>query len=133
MVVDLLGVFEDGSTRGRLVPTDPRAFVRVPSGADLTVRLRVVAANGVAKDLTGGVLTMELKRRPADPAIVARAGTLVTTEGLNRANFAFTPTDWLQADPLGNGAQLIFAIWLVQSSKRDAVVPSSPFILQPSV
>lgn len=133
MVVELLGVFEDGFKRGPTVPADPRTPIAIPSGSDLTVKLRAVTASGVDKVLAGGVLSMTVKRRPSDAPIIQRQGVLVPSDGPGRCDFTFVPSDWRQIDPLGNGARLLYDVWLLQASEQNALVPASPFLLQPSV
>lgn len=133
MIVGLLGVYEDGLRRGPAVPVDPRTFIKIPSGSDLTVKLRAVTASGGDKVLAGGVLSMTVKRRPSDAPIIQRQGVLVPADGPGRCDFTFVPNDWRQIDPLGNGAHLLYDVWLLQAGEQNALVPASPFLLQPSV
>lgn len=170
MILDLLGLYLDGTDWARGVPRNPARQLRMQLGASCTVRLRVINPGGAPVNLTGSTLKLSLRRQFAWPgqftssALAAKAalacpcgksgcrgcsspvygsddveaataaadlvisGTLIATEGVNRANFVFAPADTKLLTPGRYG----YDVWLTQAGgARDSLVPMSPFILEP--
>ena len=130
LVIDLVGVLEDGSVPSAGVPQNPRRTLSFPVGSDVTLRLALVTASGAAVPLAGGSLLFTLKKRFSDTdAQVSRAAALdAPSSGL--ASFRFGPTD---TKNLTSG-QYAYDIWYTDSDgRRNAVVPTSPLILEPAL
>jgi hypothetical protein len=133
MLIYLVGVLEDGAIRADFLPQNPRKAVRVQKGADVTIRVQVFHANGTKADLRTGAasLALQVKRKSSDvPPLIAKAATL-TAAADGVGEFTFTPSDTLSTNI--PPAVYVYDVWLTQSGKRDAVVPISPFIIEPAV
>ncbi len=125
MKVFLTGVLEDGTPRVAGVPDNPRTNLDVPQGVDLEIVVMVVTPQSVAVNLAAAdVLTLTVKRRPEDNQKVQK----VATKSGNIGTFALAPND-TKALPLGLYS---YDVLLEKDSKKDVVVPLSPFNLQAS-
>lgn len=123
MQLEILGVLEDGGLRGAAVPTNPRRTLRMPLGASLTLNARVVRANG--SPVTGGTLTWTVKKKPSDtqPSFQKLATCADPTV------FTVTPADTKQL----TAGVFVFDVWHTDGSgNRNAVVPLSPFLIEPA-
>jgi hypothetical protein len=130
MFLDLVGVLEDGSTPGGGAPSNPRVTLSFPLGSDVTIRFLLVTASGAAVPLTGGSLLFTLKKRYTDTdAVISRNGTL-DAPSTGGANFRFGSTDTKNLTP----GQHAYDIWFTDAlGRRNAVVPTAPFFLEPAV
>ena len=130
LTLDSVGVLVDGSTLASGVPANPRKALSFPSGSDATLRFSLVNSAGVPVSLIGGTLTFTLKKRYTDyDALISRNGTpdLLST---GVATFRFVPSD---TKNLFAGAYS-YDIWFTDAlGNRSAVVPTSPFMLEPAV
>lgn len=133
MVVHLVGVWDDGAFLGAGVPANPRVPVRLTQGASLKVKLSVVtrAGQAVQLDLDPTVtLALTIKRNTGEMvAVLAASGVLVPTEGYNRADFLIAADATKFVEP----GRYLYDVWMVYLGERNAVVPTSPFLLEPSV
>lgn len=124
MVIDLVGILDDGSAYAPGIPLNPRKQLNIPKGGDVTIRLSVFTPNGEAVSLASPVaLVLTVKNRPEDSAIFSRTPTVVGTV----ASFAITPADMRQQE----AGFYVYDIWLTDSGgKTNPVVPLSPLQLQ---
>ncbi len=123
MVVDLVGVLEVGGARNDKVPTNPRRTLRLRRGETVTIRLVILRSDGGTPDLSGAQVSMAIRKGTAQPAMT-KLGAL-TQDG---ATITLLPAETKR---LEIGAYT-YDIWLVTGSSRDAVVPLSPCIVEPS-
>lgn len=131
LVLELTGVLEDGSgPRSSLVPLKPQKTLRVPYGSDFQVNLRILKPSGAPVVLTGGSVLFTLKKKPSDTlALISRAATLDAPSS-GQCSFRFVPIDTKNIEP----AFYAYDIWFTDSGgNRNAVVPTSPFYLDPAV
>lgn len=131
LTLDLVGVLEDGSVRAAGVPSNPRKTLSFPVASDALVRLRVVTADGNPVPMGGTTsLLFTLKKKYTDTdALISRAATIDSAGG-GLCSFRFVPIDTRQLSP----GQYTYDIWLTDTSgNRFAVVPTSPFYLEPAV
>ncbi len=125
MKVFLTGVLEDGTPRRPGVPANPRTNLDVPQGVDLEIVVMVITPQSIAVNLgVSDVLTLTVKKRPEDNQKVQK----VATKSGNIGTFTLVPND-TKALPLGLYS---FDVLLEKDSKKDVVVPLSPFNLQAS-
>lgn len=136
MIVNVVGVVEDGNNRARNVPANPRTTISMISQSDLTIRLTILAASGQPVVLTGGTVVLTVKKTSRGlapyPATISRLGVLKTQDGPGRVDFTLVPAD---TDPLKMVApgRYVYDIALTLSGARQVVVPLSPFIIEPAV
>lgn len=123
MVLNLIGVLEDGSPRSTGVPINPRQALSFPIGSSVTLNLRVVTADG--KSAPAGIVTWTLKKRPEDTSrVFAKTATL---SGGN-ASFTVDPADTKRFE----AGQYVYDVWHAATvgGARNPVVPLSPFRLE---
>jgi hypothetical protein len=120
MIVELLGVLEDGSNRAAAVPQDERRTVNSIQGAALTVRVRVVFPSSVpATGFTDLVLT--IRQRPE--RFAARVVTVVLAPAplVGRAVYeGAVPASAFQSRPSG---MYFYDVWA-----RSVGVPTQPVV-----
>jgi hypothetical protein len=127
MRIDLTGVLEDGSPR-RIEITDARTTLTVQQGGDLELVVRVVRPNGQAVVLnsSGAELLLSVKKRTTEsPPRLVKTATL----GTDRGTFLLEPADTKFLSP----GKYVYDVWLTLDGNRDAVIPTSPFVLTASV
>ena len=131
LVLDVIGVLEDGSLpRDPSVPLNPRRPLQVPLASSLTINARILKPNGSPVNLTGGSLTFTLKKKFSDQQpIVSRLGTL-TAAAAGQASFQLVPVETKDLTP----GHFVWDVWFTDSAgNRNAVIPTSPFVLEPAV
>lgn len=127
----IIGVVEDGSPGSLSSHGNPRRTMRFTKGMDLTLELSVVGESGGNIDLTGGTIVMTV-RKQTEPAetVVQKTATLRPEQGENRADLTFVANDFKFVTP----GQFVYDIWLTTGSgSREPIVPTSPFLLEPTV
>lgn len=126
MVIDLIGVLEDGAKpAAEWVPVDPRHALEVTAGELLTVHLRLVTRAGVAVVLAGGealaLTARESTQRPSR-RYFGVAGVAAPARG--RGWYTFT-VPGLSSRFLG-GLAGVWDVWLTRTGgEKYAVVPTS--------
>jgi hypothetical protein len=121
MVIDLVGVLEDGGPRSSGVPENPRLALSFPIGSNVTLRLRVVLPSG--QNAPAGTLTWTLKKKPEDAQkVFVKTATLAA----GAASFAVLPADTKRFA----AGQYVYDVWHEVGGVRNAVVPLSPFRLE---
>lgn len=121
MIFDLTGVLEDGTPLRPGVPENTRAHLKIPLGADVTIRVRVIYPSGAPVDLnlegTGMLLTV--KRRPnEDPPRIVKGAAIAQGIGI----FTLQPGDMYSLTPGLYG----YDVWLTIDGKREPIIPLSP-------
>jgi len=135
----LVGVLEDGSVRAPTVPTNPRAPLRVTQGSSVDLIVKVVTSSGVPVDLAtfmgvNGRIVLTVKRHDygvfGTPAAIQSVGTVDPLLGPGSAKFTITPNQTRLLEP----GVFAYDIWLEDGSgRREPVLPTSPFHLEPAV
>ena len=129
MLIELQGIYEDGSTRSASLPTDSAVTIRIPKGASTTLRLRVLRASGVPFHIAASdtfLLTVRSTTQYA-PRVLERAGTQATAIGPNVVEFALTPADTRSRDP----GEYACDIWRTTAlGVRDSLLATSTLVLQ---
>lgn len=127
MVIDLIGVLEDGTVpRAPWVPRDTRRAIRVTAGESVTVRLRAVRPTGAAVELVeDDVIRLSARSRTARPsrALVTR-DAVKATGGPDRYQVTIPAADTVH---LG-GEHGVLDIWLEHADgRRSQLVDVCPF------
>lgn len=131
MVIDLIGVLEDGtSPRAPWVPRDTRRALRVSAGESVTVRLRVVRPTGAPVEL--GVdddIVLSARSRTARPSRAFVTRVAVAAEGgPDRYEVSIPAAD---TQYLG-GERGVFDVWLSRASgERFQIVDVGTFDIDP--
>lgn len=138
MTLDLVGVLEDGSESAPGVPANPRKTLSVPRGADATIRLVVKARGGAtfrppAVDASNRA-ELSVRLKPSLTPLLTLVGAVMAPADGPEPGYKFTldPSHATLLDPVGNGARLLYDVWLVSGGKADAVVPLSAFVVEPA-
>ena len=128
------GVVENGARRGAGVPSNPRHALRVVQSESLTIRLAVLYADGSRFVFTPGYYTVLTVRRNLNGVLLfqEKQGVLQPQLGQNVVDFTVAVAD---TDPTRTqSGQYAYDIWLTSpAGARDALVPTSPFILEPAI
>ena len=119
MVIDLLGVVEDGSPSDPSVPSNPRRAVSVVFGESVVIRLNVVTRSGQAYDLAGTTITLRIKRAPYHEPVIERGATVPGSD--SHAEIVIAPSDYSQIRQAGE--RLIYDIFLVDGTDRFPILP----------
>lgn len=140
MKIALTGVLfdVDAALRASGVPLNPRVPLRWPVGSDVTIDLLVLlASTGVGVDLTpvGTVVEFKARQQPT-PLDVPVLLDVVATGLLSTGHCTLTISHAVQAPLLAKRmvGRLFYDIWYkTGTGLRDAVIPTSPLILEPPV
>lgn len=134
MVIDLLGIVPDGSTRDDLrVPANPRKRARLVQGSTLWFRLAIMTQGGVPVDLASDPaatlhLTIKKTARDTENKLLI-VGVLDPATGKNAATFAADPTATKYLDP----GLYVYDVWLTYAGVRDCILPASQLHIEPGL
>lgn len=140
MKLALTGVLFDVDPAARVagVPLNPRAPLKWPVGSDVEIALTVIAAStGLGIDLTPVGTEVRFKARfrptPLDlPLLLDVVATGLTAGGL--ATITITHAAQASLIPKRAVGRLFYDIWhKTPAGLRNAVMPTSPLILEPPV
>jgi hypothetical protein len=127
MVIDLLGVIEDGTTRASTVPKIAGREIQFAAGETVTVRLTVVKPDGEPAD-TVATYTLTIKKRTKDgDALAAKNGTPMPLDGPGRLNFTIASNDTKDAEP----GRYVYDIWRIDGTNKMPVISALPVLLRP--
>lgn len=131
MVIDLVGVLNDGSLLQPGVPKNPRRELRLGVGVSTTIRLTVVTTAGVLVDLSASSIAMGIKRRiEGYPPQVTLSGSAILPAGPGRADIVIAATTF-KFTPVG---LYCYDVWLTGAGgERNPIIPTSPLVLEPAV
>jgi hypothetical protein len=130
MLIHLTGVLGTGDNPGRRLPSNARTALRLTQTATVTVQLAAFDSGGPPLDLAGADLVLSVGRRPSDLPIILKPGVLDLQAGPNVANFYFVPAD-TKPDLVPSG-RYIYDVWMTVAGVRDILIPSSPFVIEPT-
>ena len=134
MIINLIGIFEDGLPADPNLPDDCRTPLRMPKGADVTVNIQIFNRSGSVHSLVTGSpsLTLVVRKKTSDvTATIKKVGVVDPARGAQGwASFTFVPNDTL--NEFIKAGIFCFEIWLTQAGKVTAVMPLSPYHLEPS-
>ncbi len=130
MVIDLLGILEDGSDRSPLLPASAKRTLEIPINARLVFQLSVVNAARIPVVLDGSVVNMTWKRSYLD------ATPLLTVTGVYMPQIAKNRMDFIvqaaQTKSFASGRG-VWDIRRILGSNVDPLIPLSTLILLPTV
>lgn len=136
MVVDLLGVIEDGSNPAPGVPSNTRKTLLLTRGANATIRVQIKTRGGVpfippVVDASNkAVLTV--KKKIGQESILTLAGVVMTPADGPESGYKFTlgAADYTTIEPIGIGGRFLYDVWVTRAGQVDAVVPLSTLIIE---
>lgn len=133
MVIDLLGVIEDGSTPGLTVPSSARKTLLVQRGADVLIKLRIKRRSGVTfvppPVDAGNAVKFVVKQKPELDALLDVAGVLLLADDAPGYSFTITDDDLKRIEPSGKGARFVYDVRLTVAGLVDYIVPLSTFVV----
>lgn len=131
MLVALQGIVYDGSERSPLVPQTARRAMEIPLGSSVTLQLSAISVARVPVALVGQTVKMTIKRSfVEDVPLLTITAVLLPGEGVNRADFTFTPA---QSKKLGHG-RFVYDVWMTSGAgERQQLIPMSPLMLLPAI
>ena len=131
MLAQLTGVVRSGGRPSLRVPPDSRQGLQIIGGMSNDVLVTVVDQQGVAVDLFDATLTLTVRRSPRDLSpLLAVQGVNVPEQGPNLAVFS------LPGDQTGSWRTTGYCydvVLLRSSGELEAIVPTSPLYVTPSV
>lgn len=133
MVIDLLGILEDGSARDPLLPPFTQKQVNIIAASSVTFRISVVRADGtpvVLADDPDLVLTLAVSESSYLSPLpnLKKQAVLDPLAGINAATFSMSPSDTKFTPP----GRYVYAVWMTYRNERNAVIPVSPFVIGPA-
>jgi len=129
-VVSLIGIVQGGGPQDTALPTNPRIALRYTHGGSLIVRLVVYENDGILVDLSTASLTLTVKKMLTDYEAAASVFGVVTGDPMSgAAEFTISPATFRYVEP----GRYYYDIWLIRGGEDDAVIPTSPFLIEPSV
>lgn len=130
MLLDLIGVYQDGSAPASSVPFDPHQPLSFVQGATVLLRMRVVSTAGVPVDLfSGGWSLVWSAKKVRNGCAFKRQGALIITDGLGRVDFLLTAAETAKLK-VGKYAYDVFM--LGPGGVQEPVVPYSELVVEPS-
>lgn len=130
-VINLTGVVQSGGPWDTVIaPKNPRVTLRCTKGGSLTVRLTVYEQTGIPVDMTSATAVLTVKKNPLDYEVALSVTAMLIGDPLaGQAEFTIATTALLYVEP----GRYTYSVWLSHGGTRDAVVPASPFIIEPTV
>ena len=133
MVIDLLGILEDGSPRSPLLPPFAQKQVNIVAASSATFRISVVCADGTPVALAEDpalILTLAVSESSYMSPLpnLKKQAVLTPLAGINTATFSLSPGDTKFAPP----GRYVYAVWMTYRNERNAVIPVSPFVIGPA-
>lgn len=130
MLLDLTGVYQDGSALDAQVPSNARQALAFVQGATVRLRMRVVTSAGVPVDLfTGGWSLVWAAKKVRNGCAFKRQGSLVINDGPGRVDFLLTATETAK---LKTGKYAYDVTMLGPGGVQEPVVPYSELVVEPS-
>lgn len=131
MIVDLIGVWDDGVAQTDAARANTSQPIQVTAGEKLVVNLRCVNRAGVPRALTGNKLVLLVKKNSADLRYVFRLVALLSATSPDTCSFTVEPGDWL---PNQTSGRYVYEIWCTDGTgARQPVVDLSQFFVAPTV
>lgn len=130
MLLDLIGVYQDGSDLGFGVPANARRALTFVQGASVILRMRVVNSAGVPVDLlSGGWSLVWSGKKVRNGCAFKRQGAIIVTEGPGRVDFLLTAAETAKLK-VGKYAYDVFMFG--PGGQQEPVVPYSELVVEPS-
>lgn len=127
MIIDLLGIIEDGSLRAPTIPIIAGHELRFAAGEDVTVRLTVVKPTGEPGDVTS-TYTLTIKKRSLDDfALVTAVGVAQPLDGPGRLNFTISSTLTKDTEP----GRYVYDVWRNDGSTKMQIVAPLLVVIRP--
>lgn len=130
MLLDLTGVYQDGSALDAQVPSNARQALAFVQGATVRLRMRVVTSAGVPVDLfTGGWSLVWSAKKVRNGCAFKRQGGLVASDGPGRVDFLLTAAETAK---LKVGKYAYDVTMLGPGGQQEPIVPYSELAVEPS-
>lgn len=126
VVLDLIGIVDDGSLADPTLPDNPRKAVSVVFGESVDIRLQVVNRDGSPRDLSNAAVELNIKREPEGESVVKKTFTNQPAKG--RTDATVVTDDYRQLRAVGE--QLIYDIFLTDGAGRVAIIPLSRWAVE---
>jgi hypothetical protein len=132
VIIQLLGIVENGAVASSLLPANNRTPISMPKGTDLFVNMDLYKRSGQRASLITGspVLLLTVRKKFTDLKFVIRKQGTITNAPMGQVQFVIAHAD--TKDPSFEPGLYSYDIWLTQAGFRDAVMPISAFYLTPA-
>jgi hypothetical protein len=131
MILHLVGVCEDGGTRGANVPVNPRHEISITCGESVVLKLQALRANGEPFDTAGWGFVWGFKKK-RNGVQMRREGSPVLADGPGRVDFVLSAAETAALKP-GQYAYDIFAFVPIDGGAQEVLVPYSDLHVEPSL
>jgi hypothetical protein len=135
MVVNVLGVRDNGERPGVGVPPAPYRRLQVRMGEDTTIRVEVLEKSGAPVVLASGpvVISFLVRDKPGSfgDKKIEKTATRRPDLGVNIADVVISATDTKRIE--GQGTRFVWDLWATDGGQRSALIPTSPFVIAQSV
>lgn len=128
MVIDVIGIIEDGSPRGPNVPASARQSISIVQGADVVLRLKLVKSDGAPYAPSTGEYLWSFRKKN-NGIRMRRSG--VPTPNIADGSVTFVLTG-AETAALKAGIY-IYDVWLTDGGVTDAVIPLSELVVENSL
>lgn len=131
MIVELDGIYQDGTEPGADLTPSELAEQRIVMGAGEDVSLLVTVRNAARNivDITGWTFHLGIRRRQADASFLARAGVITGLATAGLVTFTLRPTDTLTATPTA----YVYDVWGTDpGGLRHRLIPLSTLSVEPA-
>jgi len=130
VILDLVGVYQDGSAQSSDVPFNPRQALALTQGATVLLRLHVVTTSGVPVDILGGGWSLVWSaKKVRNGCSFKRQGAAILSAGAGRVDFLLTAAE-TAALKTGKYGYDVFMIG--PGGVQEPVVPFSELVVEPS-
>jgi len=135
--INLVGVLVDGPDRASGIPDNPRKALTWPLGTTVVIRLDVKSRqSGAPVDLTGATVQLEARLQPLpfnQPKLLSVVASPLYPVVRGACQLVIYPTAQKQIMQQNIG-RCFYDVWMVDVlGNRNAIIPTSPLILEPSV
>ena len=122
MLIDIIGIVEDGSPRGANIPVSSARAITLVIGSSFIVRLRAYYAGGAPFSVgdVNRTFALTVKRRPQqyDESVVLLTGTADATQGPNVVTFTGTPATTRNV----TAGKYVWDVWTTLTDGHGAVL-----------
>ncbi len=136
MQLNLLGVWDDGTPFGALVPTNARTALAMYQGADVAIVMNVVDNAGQVLNIDNDIAAVALLSVKVQSGLQRSVISVVGTQASPnvRGQRIFTlPAAATKLAKLPNGpGRYVYDVWLTYFGQRGILVPLSPFTILPA-
>ena len=132
MYITILGILENGQTRRPDVDVNNTQQIRITRNASTRIAMDAIYPDGTPIDAStpGATFTLSITQNSySEFAQIQITGVPDPSAGVGRVNFDVTPEMTRFVQP----GRYVYDVWMVTTGNiRNALVPLSPIILQPT-